>query len=185
MREAIFMSGRGGQGVLLAGQLVAQAAMEAGLNTSYYPIYDPEVRGGRTTCVVVVADGPVGSPVAGRYSLAVLMDEYAVHHHLPEVQPQGTAIINTSLATLPRETTVRCVGLPATQMAENIMDDRATNMVMLGALAAAGGFLTVAQLSAALREFLPPRRHDLIPLNIRAMEAGWAAAREQLEAQDT
>ncbi len=180
MRKAIFMSGRGGQGVLLAGQLVAQAAMEAGLNTSYYPIYDPEVRGGRTTCVVVVADGPVGSPVAGRYSLAVLMDEYAVRHHLPEVEPEGIAVINTSLAVVPEGTAVRCVGVPATQMAETIMDERATNMVMLGALAAAGSFLTVEQLSGTLPEFLPPRRHELIPLNIKAMEEGCAVARAQL-----
>jgi 2-oxoglutarate ferredoxin oxidoreductase subunit gamma len=181
MREAIFMSGRGGQGVLLAGQLIAQAAMEAGLNTSWYPVYDPEVRGGRTTCVVVVADGPVGSPVAGRYSLAVLMDEYAVRHHLPEVADEGIAVINTSLAVVPGDAAVQCVGLPATQIAETIMDERATNMVLLGALAAARGFLSVAQISGALKEFLPPRRHDLIPLNVRAMEEGFAVARAQLE----
>jgi 2-oxoglutarate ferredoxin oxidoreductase subunit gamma len=177
MREAIFMSGRGGQGVLLAGQLVAQAAMEAGLNTSWYPIYDPEVRGGRTTCVVIVTDGPVGSPVAGQYSLAVLMDEYAVEHHLRELAEEGVAIVNTSLATVPEGEQERCVGLPATAMAEEIMDERATNMVLLGALAAARGFLTVDQMATALKQFLPPRRHDLIPLNVKAMEAGFGAGK--------
>lgn len=180
MREAIFMSGRGGQGVLLAGQLVAQAAMQAGLNTSWYPIYDPEVRGGRTTCMVVVADGPVGSPVAGRYSAAVLMDEYAVERHLPEVAEDGVAIVNTSLATIPEGEAGRCVGLPATAKAEEIMDERATNMVLLGALAAAKPFVTLEQMAEALRQFLPARRHDLIPLNLKAMEAGFAEAQRSL-----
>ena len=180
MREAIFMSGRGGQGVLLAGQLIAQAAMEAGLNTSWYPVYDPEVRGGRTTCVVVVADGPVGSPVAGKYSLAVLMDDFAVEHQLQEVTKDGIAIINTSLATIPADTTVKCVGLPATKMAEGIMDERATNMVLLGALAAAKPLLTVEQMAGALKQFLPERRHDLIPQNVKAMEAGFAEAKGKL-----
>lgn len=180
MREAIFMSGRGGQGVLLAGQLIAQAAMEAGLNTSWYPVYDPEVRGGRTTCVVVVADGEVGSPVAGQYSLAVLMDEFAVEHQLREVAEEGTAVVNTSLATIPAGAENRTVGVPATQMAEQIMDERATNMVLLGALVAVRPLVTIEQLATALRQFLPERRHDLIPQNVQAMQAGFAAVREQL-----
>jgi 2-oxoglutarate ferredoxin oxidoreductase subunit gamma len=180
MRKAIFMSGRGGQGVLLAGQIIAQAAMEAGLNTSWFPIYDPEVRGGRTTCVVVVTDGPVGSPVAGRYDAALLMDEFAVEHQLQQVAPEGVAIVNTSLARIPEGAHARCLGLPATAMAEEIMDDRATNMVMLGALAAAGGPVSPAQMGEALRVLLPPRRHDLIPLNLKAMQAGYEAACRQL-----
>lgn len=180
MREAIFMSGRGGQGVLLAGQLIAQAAMEAGLNTSWYPVYDPEVRGGRTTCVVVVADGEVGSPVAGRYSLAVLMDEFAVQHQLREVADGGIAIVNTSLAAVPEGAEGKCVGLPATERAEKIMDERATNMVLLGALVAVRPLVSVEQLATALQQFLPPRRHDLIPLNVQAMEAGFAEAQRLL-----
>ncbi len=183
MREAIFMSGRGGQGVLLAGQLVAQAAMEAGLNTSWYPVYDPEVRGGRTTCVVVVADGEVGSPVAGKYSLAVLMDEFAVQHQLRELAEDGMAIVNTSLAMVPEEAKDRCVGLPATEMAEKIMDERATNMALMGALAAVRPLLRVKQLAAALKQFLPPRRHDLIPMNVKAMEAGFAEASRLLSSR--
>ncbi|HEY3396084.1 MAG TPA: 2-oxoacid:acceptor oxidoreductase family protein [Armatimonadota bacterium] len=180
MRHAIFMSGRGGQGVLLAGQIVAQAAVEAGLNTSWYPIYDPEVRGGRTTCMIVVADGPVGSPIAGQYTSALLMDEGAVERHLREIAPEGVAIVNTSLATVPAESTVRTVGVPATQMAEQIMDDRATNMVLLGALAAATQVLKVADLEAALAKLFSAKRSDLVALNVKAMEAGYQAAQEQL-----
>jgi 2-oxoglutarate ferredoxin oxidoreductase subunit gamma len=170
------MSGRGGQGVLLAGTIVAQAGMQAGLNVSWYPIYDPEVRGGRTTCMVVVSDGPVGSPIAGRYTAGVLMDEYAVERHLPEIGEGGVAVVNTSLAKLPTEATVRAVGLPVTKMAEDLGDERVSNMVMLGMLAAATGILTVDQLAEALPHVLSERNQKLIPLNRRAMQAGFEAA---------
>ena len=180
MREAIFMSGRGGQGVLLAGQILSQAAMQAGLDVSWYPVYDPEVRGGRTTCMVVIADGPVGSPVAGRYSAAALMDEIAVERHLPKVAAEGVAIFNSSLAQAPPDDPHRLVALPATQMAEALGDERTTNMVMLGALAAATSVLTVEQLGAALPQVLGERHHHLIPLNLQAMAAGWAAAVAQI-----
>ena len=62
MREEVYMAGMGGQGVLLASQILAQAAMSAGLEVSWFPLYSPEVRGGWATCTVVVADGEVGSP---------------------------------------------------------------------------------------------------------------------------
>ncbi len=176
MREAIFMSGRGGQGVLLSGTIVAEAAMQAGLNVSYYPIYDPEVRGGRTTCMVVVADGPVGSPIAGRYTTAVLMDEIAVERHLPEVAEGGVALVTTTLAEMPEETSARIVGAPVSQMAEDLGDERVSNMVMLGMLAGATGMLTVEQIAAALPVLIAERHHKLIPLNIRAIEAGYEAA---------
>ena len=184
MREAIFMSGRGGHGILLAGTIVAEAAMQAGLNTSYYPIYDPEVRGGRTTCMVVIADGPVGSPIAGRYTAAVLMDEIAVERHLPEVAEGGVALINTTLAQIPEQTAVRIVGVPVSQLAEDLGDERISNMVMLGMLSAATGAVTLEQLGAALPVLISERHHKLIPLNLKAMEAGYQAAQAVLGAKE-
>ena len=180
MREAIFMSGRGGHGILLAGTIVAEAAMQAGLNVSWYPIYDPEVRGGRTTCMVVISDGPVGSPIAGRYTIAVLMDETSVEQQLPQVTEGGVALINTSLAQVPPGTQIRIVGLPVSQMAEEMGEERVANMVMLGMFSAATGALSVAQLAAALPSVLSERHHKLIPLNRQAMEAGFKA----VEAED-
>lgn len=177
MREAIFMSGRGGHGILLAGTIVAEAAMQAGLDASWYPIYDPEVRGGRTTCMVVISDTSVGSPIAGRYTVAVLMDEPAVEQFLSQVTEDGVALVNTSLAQVPPDAKVRTVGLPVSQMAEELGDERVANMVMLGMLSAATGVLSVEQLAAALPVVLSERHHKLIPLNRRAMEAGYEAAR--------
>jgi 2-oxoglutarate ferredoxin oxidoreductase subunit gamma len=151
--------------------------MQAGLEASWYPIYDPEVRGGRTTCVTVVADGGVGSPVAGRYSAALLFDQIGVDNHLNEVAADGLPVVNTSLAEIPPGAPSRTQGLPASAMAEELGEARATNMVMLGALVAGTGILDLDQLGGALERFLG-RHPEAVEVNRRALQAGYEKYRE-------
>jgi len=69
MREEVFMAGTGGQGVLLIGHVLAQAALEEGLQVSWFPIYSPEVRGGSSTCTVVVSDAAVAALARAGFSV--------------------------------------------------------------------------------------------------------------------
>ncbi len=64
----LFMSGFGGQGVLLAGNLLAFAAIETGKEACFFPTYGVEKRGGAANCSVIIADEEVGSPVVGQPS---------------------------------------------------------------------------------------------------------------------
>jgi 2-oxoglutarate ferredoxin oxidoreductase subunit gamma len=152
--------------------MIAEAAMQSGLEATWYPIYDPEVRGGRTTCVTVIADGAVGSPVAGRYSVALLFDQIGVDLHLEEVREDGLPLINSTLAEIPAHAPSRTTGIPASQMAEEMGEPRAANMVMLGALMAATGMLTLEQLGQALERFLA-RHPEAVAINLQALEAGY------------
>ena len=68
MMQDIFMAGFGGQGILLAGNLLAYTAIEADLNASFFPAYGVEKRGGAANCTVVLSNGDVGSPVVGNPS---------------------------------------------------------------------------------------------------------------------
>lgn len=62
MEYKVIISGFGGQGVLFAGKLLAQAAVNDGLNASWLPSYGPEMRGGTCNCCVVVSDEEISSP---------------------------------------------------------------------------------------------------------------------------
>jgi len=73
MRHDVLIAGFGGQGVLLAGNVLSYAAMDAGKNVSYFPAYGVEKRGGTANCTVVIADGAVGSPVVGSPSVLVAL----------------------------------------------------------------------------------------------------------------
>ena len=58
----IICSGFGGQGVLTAGLILADAAMEAGQYVTWYPSYGSEMRGGTANCNVKISDEEIASP---------------------------------------------------------------------------------------------------------------------------
>src|SRR6516165_6041753 len=97
MRHDVFISGFGGQGVLLAGNLLALAAMHEGKNVSFFPAYGVEKRGGAAMCTVVIADGEVGSPVIGAPSVSIVLNQTSLDKFGPKVKPGGTCIVNSSL----------------------------------------------------------------------------------------
>ncbi len=182
MRQEVFMAGMGGQGVLLAGQLLAQAALEAGLELSWFPLYSPEVRGGRATCTLVIADGEVGSPVVGQPGSVILMDGIAVENHLNRVRPGGLAVVNSSLAgDEVNRNDIDLVAVAATDIAAELGSEQATNMVLLGAYVQATGVVEPQAIEQALHRVLPERHHDYIPTNVAALQRGAQLAAEQLQ----
>ena len=180
MRQEVFMAGIGGQGVQLAGQILAEAALEAGLELSWFPLYSPEVRGGPTTCTLVIADGPVGSPVVGGDADMILMDRAAVAMHLPGLRPGGLVVINSSLAGTDFERDdVKIVAVPANEIAAELGSERAVNMVLLGAFVGATGVVARRFIERALHKVLPERYHEYIPLNMAALQRGAELVAEQ------
>ncbi|MBR4104508.1 MAG: 2-oxoacid:acceptor oxidoreductase family protein, partial [Thermoguttaceae bacterium] len=64
MKEtSVVMAGFGGQGVMSIGKILAKAAIHEGKEVTWLPSYGPEMRGGTANCTVVIADGPIGSPL--------------------------------------------------------------------------------------------------------------------------
>ncbi len=174
MRYDVVIAGFGGQGVLLAGNLLSYAALEEGKNVSYYPSYGVEKRGGSATCTIVIADGAVGSPVVGHPSMLVVLNQASLDRFGASVRTGGVCIINSSLvdvATLDRKD-VKIVPVPMNEIALGLGDPRMVNMVALGAYVALSGAVEFASLAGALKEALPERNHRFIPANVKAIEAG-------------
>jgi 2-oxoglutarate ferredoxin oxidoreductase subunit gamma len=177
MRHEVFMSGLGGQGIMLAGQVLAQAAMDAGLQVSWFPSYSPEVRGGEANCTVVLSDERVGSPITGSPGTVLLMAPVAVDAYLKDCAPGGLAIINSGLGPVQiTRDDVRIVMIDANALAIQAGGERLANMAMLGAWI---GLVRPELLDAAvgaLKTVLPERHHKWIPANAEAMRLGAAAA---------
>ncbi len=178
MREELFMAGIGGQGVNLAGQLIGRAGMDAGLHVSWYPVYSPEVRGGSSTCTIILTDGRVGSPTSEQPTSMILMDPTAAESFADEIAEDGVMVINSSLIKQrPDCNSCRLVQVPANDIAGEIGNERTINMALLGAWAAATELLTVDDVAEALREMLPERHHVHMPDNEAALERGAQIAR--------
>lgn len=178
MRHDVLIAGFGGQGVLLAGNMLSYAAIDEGKNVSYFPAYGVEKRGGSATCTVVIANGAVGSPVVGSMSTLVALNQASLERFGDKVRPGGICVVNTSLvdtSTLKRDD-ITVVPVAMNDIAMELGDARMVNMVALGAYVALTGAVGMESLSEALKEALPERNHRFIPANIKAIEAGAQAA---------
>lgn len=174
MRHDVFISGFGGQGVLLAGNLLGYAAIHEGKNVSFFPSYGVEKRGGAAMCTVVVADGEVGSPVVGSPSVSIILNQASFDKYASRVKSGGICIVNTSLVETGDfgSSDVEIIPIPMNDIAVQLGDARMVNMVAVGAYAAKTGVVSLQSLEEALRETLPERNHKYIPANINAIEAG-------------
>ena len=97
MQEKDIFAGFGGQGVLLMGQLLAQAAMTEGRNVAWLPSYGPEMRGGTANCSVTISDKKVASPIVNHPTSLIAMNRPALDKFEDMVVPGGCIFINSSI----------------------------------------------------------------------------------------
>ena len=174
MRYDVFIAGFGGQGVLMAGNLLSYAAIHESKNVSFFPAYGVEKRGGAAMCTIVFADGDTGSPVVGNPSVSVILNQLSFDKYAAKVRQGGVCIVNSTLVECEEDQLpgIEIVKVPMNKIAIDLGDVRMVNMVACGAYAAKSGALELNSLEAALKKALPERNHGLIPANVRAIKAG-------------
>lgn len=173
MLEEIIIAGFGGQGVMLAGQLLVRAGMSKDLEVSWIPSYGPEMRGGTANCAVVLSDEAIGSPLVSDPSVVLALNLPSVEKYLPKVERGGLLIYNSSLVeTPPLRDDLELIAIPANEVAVELGSGRVANMVMLGALLAKRPHVKREEIMAALAQTLPPHRQNLLPLNEEALRRG-------------
>lgn len=178
---SIIVSGFGGQGTLFAGQVLAYAALDNGLNVTWIPSYGPEMRGGTASCTVVISDEEIGSPLVRRPDVSVVLNLPSLDKYEPLTKPKGILIANSSLInrSLERED-LQHVFIPANEIAEEVGMSRLLNMVMVGGMLALKPVLTLDMIKTALAEHIPQRHRKTIPMNFKALDQGYQFAQETL-----
>ena len=169
MTTDVVMAGFGGQGMLLAGKVLAHAAMAEGLHVSWLPSYGPEMRGGTANCIVCIAHEPIGSPLVASPRALVAMNRPSLEKFGPRVRAGGTIVVNASLVPGGGER-ADCVLLriDARARAAAAGNERAANFVMLGAYVGATGAVPAAAVERALAEEFAGSRARLLPANVAA-----------------
>jgi 2-oxoglutarate ferredoxin oxidoreductase subunit gamma len=177
MLEDIVFSGFGGQGALFAGQLLAYAAMDAGLHVTWIPSYGPEMRGGTAHCIVVISDEAIGSPLVRRPFYALAFNNPSVEKYEPLVRAGGVLIHNASLTShLLTRADIRILPVPASDVAAELGNAKLLNMVMLGALLQVSQVLPFSAVEEALAAHMSTRRPELLALNRQALHRGMEIA---------
>ncbi len=166
-------AGSGGQGVLSMGYILAFAVMRDKMNVTYLPSYGAEVRGGTANCTVCVSDAEIASPVASSPDYAVVLNKPSMVKYQKLLKKGGIMLINSSMVDgEPERDDIEVIKIPANKIALELGNERAVNMIMLGAFAARTGVTSIESLIGGMSEVLKSKKAGLVELNRIGMEKG-------------
>lgn len=173
MKTEIRLGGTGGQGVILASIILAEAAgVHEGHHVVQTQAYGPEARGGAAKADVIIADQPILFPKARLLDVLVCLSQEAADKFIPDLKTTGVAITDSfHVHSCPREGAL-CLPLAETARAR-LGRDLFTNIVTLGAVARATGIVKLESLEKSVASRVPPRT---LEMNQQALKAGWDLA---------
>ena len=175
-RHDIRLCGYGGQGIILAGYIIGQAAtVYESKNAVFIQDYGPEARGGACRADVVISDETVLYPYIEAPSILVAMSQEAYEKYFPSRREDTLVIIDEDLV-VPGETgATRLLTMPARRIAEEVGRVAVANVVMLGFFTAATEVISVDAMKKSILSSVPKGTEEL---NMNAFEQGYACAQK-------
>ena len=178
-RHEIRLCGFGGQGIILAGYIVGQAAsIFEHKNVTYIRDYGPEARGGACLADVVVSEEPVLYPYINAPSVLVAMSQEAYDRYYPENREDTLVIIDEDLVKPVEMRGKRLLTIPARRIAEEMGRVAVANVVMLGFVTAATDIVSVEAMKESILNSVPK---GTVELNTKAFERGYAYGLDKLD----
>jgi 2-oxoglutarate ferredoxin oxidoreductase subunit gamma len=175
MERAVVIGGFGGQGILFAGQVLAQAALEDDREVSWLPSYGPEMRGGTASCTVIVADRPIGSPIVDVADAVIALNPPSLTRFEPLLAPHGVLVVNSSLIEAePAREDLEVLPVPCSAAAADLGDERLGSVVALGALLAKLELVRPEAGRVALSKLAGRGGRELVERNLQALGRGAA-----------
>lgn len=177
----VLWAGFGGQGVMVAGQLLAYTGIKEGKNVVWLPSYGPEMRGGTAYCTVVISEQRIGSPIISNPRAAVVFNRPSFDKFSPRIKAGGLLLVNSSLidVTTDRDDVTEIL-VPANRMALDAGSPKATNIAMLSAFVGATGVVKYENLLATLEEKLGKKK-ELLEINRAVMLAGYELGQKAMK----
>jgi 2-oxoisovalerate ferredoxin oxidoreductase beta subunit len=169
--EEIKIAGFGGQGVLSLGIVLSEMGMRHGYEISWLPSYGPEMRGGTANCSVKIATKKIGSPLVENPTVLIAMNRPSLDKFESDVVSGGIIIYDNSLIDRsPEREDITIIAIPATQLADELGNTKAANMVIVGALIEYLKIMSLDVIIDSLGEVL--KRKNLVELNQKAIIKG-------------
>jgi len=175
MEKDFIIAGFGGQGVLLAGEVLANAFMLDDKNVTWYPSYGAEMRGGTVNCTVVMSDESVSAVQKSKADFITVLNQASFDKYISWVKKGGSIIVNSSLAAIKKtREDINYIFVPLTKLAqEKLGSIKMSNILALGVLSRVSKLVSLETLEKALYNVIPPHRANLIPKNIEALKLGY------------
>lgn len=166
MRKEIRIAGFGGQGIILAGVILGEAAMRGGITAVQTQSYGPESRGGAARSEVVLSQGRIDYPKVIKPDILVVLSQPGFDKYGSDVKEGTKVVVDGDLVEANEEGILR---VPFLKAAERVGKKITANIVMLGYLTAAFGLVPENTVKETILDRIPKGTEEL---NIRAFEEG-------------
>ena len=166
----IRLSGSGGQGLITAGIILADAAgVEGGRYAVQTQSYGPEARGGASRADVIVSDVPIDYPKTTSLDLLLALTQDSLDSYLKDLKPGGLCVVDGSLVTrLPDDDRIRSFPITSSTT-ERLGRSLVANIVALSLVRAISGVVSAEALQRAVSRRVP-KQH--LELNLKALDLG-------------
>jgi len=170
-RIEVIISGLGGQGVVLAGEILGRAAVYDGKNAVQTQSYGAEARGSAARSEVIISDGKIGFSMVRKCDILVAMSQSALDKHLKNLRKNGTLLVDEGFVKkVPNKTKV--FKIPATKIAETEFQSKIyANAIMLGALIKITGVVSEEAAKKAIVDSVPNEAKDN---NLKGFKKGFS-----------
>jgi 2-oxoglutarate ferredoxin oxidoreductase subunit gamma len=172
-RLEVKLAGFGGQGIILAGHIIGQAAVLFDQkNAVLTQSYGPESRGGACSADLVISEEEILYPLVIKPQVMVVMSQEAYDRYASELAEGGMLLVDADLASgkARRSKKRHLFAIPATRQAEEIGRRIVANIVMLGSFTALTGAISAEAMKRSILSSVPKGTEDL---NLQAFERGY------------
>jgi 2-oxoglutarate ferredoxin oxidoreductase subunit gamma len=155
-RIEVRISGFGGQGVVLAGEILGRAAAYEGKSVVQTQSYGAEARGSTAKSEVIISDSKIDFPNVRKCDILVAMSQNALEAHLKDLKEKGVLIVDKDKVEHIPETKAKVFKIPATKTAAKLLKSRLyANVIMLGALTKITGIVKKEAVEKAITDSVP------------------------------
>jgi 2-oxoglutarate ferredoxin oxidoreductase subunit gamma len=170
-RTEIRIAGLGGQGVVLAGQILGRAAVYDGKQVVQTQSYGAEARGSAAKGEVIISDQKIGFPVVRKCDVLLAMSQAALEKNKKDLKENGTLLVEEDMVNVSPDIQAKVFKVPATKTAEAELRSKIyTNVVMLGALTRITGLVSKEAVEKAITDSVPKEAQEN---NINAFRIGF------------
>jgi len=174
-RTEIRLAGEGGQGMILAGIILAEAAaIYDGKQATQTQSYGPEARGGASRSEVVISDVEIDHPEVLEPDIVVALSQEAYRKFGKTIRPDGLLIVDEE--RVETEPDSRAVKVPVVRLSRELTGRAITaNTISLGVLVGLSGVVSRDAIEKAIAARAPKGTEEM---NRKALEAGFAVAEQ-------
>jgi len=177
MIERVIIAGAGGQGIMVLGKVLAEAAMKEDRFVTWLPAYGAEVRGGTAYCMVIISDYEIGSPHIDKADTLIIMNQPSWGKFKHRLNRGGLLIFNTSLVRPGGTVKTNFLGQPFTDIATDLGNIKVANMVATGFYIASKKIILLSSVLRAISDIAPSDKRALIEINKQALQKGTSLAK--------